>query len=431
GVFIGVSNLEYREHQFRDPLRIDAYAGTGNSASIVANRISYCFDLRGPSLSIDTACSSSLSAIHLACQSLHNGEAQTALVGSVNLMLGPEYTIVFSQAGLLSPDGKCRTFDAGANGYVRGEGVAAIILKPQAQALADGDRICGLIRGSAVNQDGRTLALTAPNRAAQEAMLTSAYAAAGVSPAEIDYVEAHGTATAVGDVVEVAALSAVLRRDRPFERKCLTGSVKTNIGHLECVAGLAGLIKTVLALRHRQIPPSLNFTRANPRIVFEQTPVQVAATLTRWPATGHAPLAGVSAFGFGGTNVHVVLEAAPAVERRTAPAAYRVLPVSARTASGLTKARTIVTSVLQASNKQEFHDLAYTLAKKESYQHRLVVISDNPEHAASEFANDQSVEVLQGEAPKTARRSLGFIFSGVGDHYPGMGSGLYWSEPVY
>ncbi|HEV2620312.1 MAG TPA: beta-ketoacyl synthase N-terminal-like domain-containing protein, partial [Acidobacteriaceae bacterium] len=227
GVFVGLSNQEYRDRQFSDRCSIDAYAGTGNSASITANRISYFFDLRGPSLSIDTACSSSLTAIHMACQSLRSGESRATLAGAVNLMLTPEFTIIFSQAGLLSSDGKCRTFDADANGYVRGEGAAALVLKTYSQAQADGDRIYGLIRGSAINQDGRTLALTTPNRAAQEAMLEAAYEAAAISPADVDYVEAHGTATPIGDVIEVAALSAVLQQGRPADRKCLIGSVKT------------------------------------------------------------------------------------------------------------------------------------------------------------------------------------------------------------
>ncbi|WP_460930938.1 SDR family oxidoreductase, partial [Oleiagrimonas citrea] len=423
GVFVGLSNQEYRDRQFSDRCSIDAYAGTGNSASIAANRISHFFDLRGPSLSIDTACSSSLTAIHMACQSLRSGESKIALVGAVNLMLSPEYTIVFSQAGLLSPDGKCRTFDADANGYVRGEGAAALILKPYSKAQEDGDRVYGLIRGSAINQDGRTLALTSPNREAQEAMLTAAYEAAGISPGEVDYVEAHGTATPIGDVIEVAALSSVLQQGRSVDNKCLIGSVKTNIGHLEAAAGMAGVIKTVLSMKHRQIPASLNFEQPNQRIGFEKTPVRVVTSLTPWPETSRLPLAGVSAFGFGGTNVHVVLEAVPTTSEKEARDTFRAFPVSARTANGLERACGVVEQRLQDGGMLPLDDLAYTLTKREVYDYRAVAVSDAAQGSRPVFA--KSERVLSADILPA------FVFAGVGDHYLGMGQGLYQAEPVF
>ncbi len=285
GVFIGISNNDYGRIQFADLERIDAYAGTGNALSIAANRISYVFDFRGPSIALDTACSSSLVAVHQACCSLRSGESTLALAGGVNLILSPAITINFSKAGAMAPDGRCKTFDARANGYVRSEGAGIVVLKPLTKALADGDPIYAVIRGSAVNQDGRSNGLMAPNPRAQEAVLREAYRRAQVSPGDVQYVEAHGTGTFLGDPIEAKALGAVLRV-RPSSRATLRllGSVKTNIGHLEAAAGIAGLIKVALALKHREIPPSLNFEEPNPHIPFEQLQLRVQTTLEPWPA---------------------------------------------------------------------------------------------------------------------------------------------------
>ena len=291
--------------------RIDAYAGTGNALSIAANRISYLFDFRGPSMAVDTACSSSLVAVHLACRSLWNGESNLALAGGVNLILSPAITINFTKAGVMAPDGRCKAFDSRANGYVRSEGAGVVVLKPLSKALADGDPIYAVVRGSAVNQDGRSNGLMAPNPPAQEAVLREAYRCAGVSPGDIQYVEAHGTGTLLGDPIEVKALGAVLGLDRPPGRLCALGAVKTNIGHLEAAAGIAGLIKVALALKHREIPPNLHFVEPNPHIPFDELPLRVQTTLGPWPVETGRALAGVSSFGFGGTNAHVVLEEAP------------------------------------------------------------------------------------------------------------------------
>ena len=284
GVFIGISNNDYGRIQFNDPDRIDAYAGTGNALSIAANRISYVFDFRGPSIAVDTACSSSLVAVHQACGSLSSGESTLALAGGVNLILSPAITINFSKAGAMAPDGRCKAFDARANGYVRSEGAGIVVLKPLTKAIADGDPIYAVIRGSAVNQDGRSNGLMAPNPRAQEAVLREAYRRAAVSPGDVQYVEAHGTGTLLGDPIEAKALGAVLAVDRPPERPCLLGSVKTNLGHLEAAAGIAGLIKVALALKHREIPPSLHFEEPNPHISFDQLPLRVQTTLEPWPA---------------------------------------------------------------------------------------------------------------------------------------------------
>ena len=268
GVFVGISSYDYSRLQFDDPEMIDAYAGTGNAHSIAANRLSYIYDLRGPSMAVDTACSSSLVATHLACQSLRNGESDLALAGGVNLILTPELTITFSQARMLSPDGHCKTFDANADGYVRGEGCGVIVLKRLADALRDGDHILALIRGSAVNQDGRSNGLTAPNGLAQQEVIRYALAEAGVAPQQIGYVEAHGTGTPLGDPIEISSLRAVLD-DGESNGRVLVGSVKTNIGHLESAAGIAGLIKSVLALQNEAIPPHLHLKEVNPYLSLE------------------------------------------------------------------------------------------------------------------------------------------------------------------
>src|SRR5439155_8805315 len=280
GVFVGISSNDYGQLQTGNPSDIDAYVGPGNALSIAANRLSYAFDFRGPSLAVDTACSSSLVAIHLACQSLRRGEAELAVAAGVNLILSPDLTVNCSRAGMMAPDGRCKAFDAAANGYVRSEGCGVVVLKPLSKALADGDPVYAVVRGCAVNQDGRSNGLTAPNRQSQEAVLRAAYRDAGVSPADIDLIEAHGTGTSLGDPIEALALGSVLADGRPADRPALLGSVKTNIGHLESAAGVAGFIKAALALRHGELPPSLHFREANPHIPFAELPVRVVTAPT-------------------------------------------------------------------------------------------------------------------------------------------------------
>lgn len=313
GVFIGATNNHFADLQASRPERIDAFSGTGGHTSVIANRISYCLDLRGPSMVIDTACSSSLVAVHLACQSLLSGESHPiALAGGVNVILSPVGTIFFSKAGALAKDGRTKTFDAEASGFARSEGAGVIVLKPLQDALTDGDFIYATIRGSAVNQDGRSNGLMAPSRWSQEAVLRAAYKRAGLAASQVHYVEVHGTGTPLGDTIEAAALGAVLGKDRPADRRCVVGSVKTNFGHLESAAGIAGIIKVALMLVHRMIPPNLHFTKPNPRIDFAKSLLRVPTTLEPWPDHQQPALAGVSALGFGGTNAHVVIEEAPA-----------------------------------------------------------------------------------------------------------------------
>jgi acyl transferase domain-containing protein/acyl carrier protein len=339
GVFIGIATNDYGRLQWNDFDRIDAYAGTGNALSIAANRISYLLDFRGPSLAIDTACSSSLVAVHLACCSLRSGESTLALAGGVNLILSPAIAINFTKAGAMAPDGRCKAFDARANGYVRSEGAGVVVLKPLSRALAEGDPIHAVIRGSAVNQDGRSNGLMAPNPLAQEAVLREAYRQAAVSPGKIHYIEAHGTGTLLGDPIEARALGAVLGVERPPRQSCALGPFKTNLCHLQAAAGIAGVIKVALSLRHREIPPSLHFQNPNPHIPFDELPLRVQTALGPWPTRPEPALAGISSFGFGGTNAHLVLEEAPRI-KTTATEAERdigaqLLPLSARSPEAL------------------------------------------------------------------------------------------------
>jgi acyl-CoA synthetase (AMP-forming)/AMP-acid ligase II/3-oxoacyl-(acyl-carrier-protein) synthase/acyl carrier protein len=311
GVFIGISSNDYSQLQFSNSNAFaDAYVPAGSALSIAANRLSYFFNFRGSSIAVDTACSSSLVAVHLACQSLWRGESTLALAGGVNLILSPTITISFTKAGFMAPDGRCKAFDAKANGYVRGEGAGIVVLKPLSEALSDGDPVYAIIRGSAVNSDGRTNGLTAPNQSAQEEVLIEAYRQSRVLPQQVQYVEAHGTGTLLGDVIEFKALGNILAIDRPPGSYCVLGSVKSNIGHLEAAAGIASLIKVTLSLKHRLLPPSLHFREPNPHIPFDTFPLRIQQSLGSWPEESCSLLAGVSSFGFGGTNAHVVLEEA-------------------------------------------------------------------------------------------------------------------------
>ncbi|MEO1297583.1 MAG: beta-ketoacyl synthase N-terminal-like domain-containing protein, partial [Cyanobacteria bacterium J06636_16] len=313
GVFVGVSFDDYAQLSVRsgDLTRIDAHSSLGNTRSIAAGRVSYTFGFQGPTMQLDTTCSSSLLAVHLACQSLRSGESNLALAGGVNLMLSPEPTIGFCKLKALAPDGRCKTFDAAADGYGRGEGCGMVVLKRLSDAIDNQDPILAVLRGSAVNHDGLSNGLTAPNGAAQEAVLRQALVNADVEPEQVQYVEVHGTGTRLGDPIEVLALNKVMgQRSDPL----LVGSVKTNIGHLESAAGVASLIKVILSLQHQQIPPHLHFQTPNPYIPWDKLAVEVPTQLTPWPANEDSRLAGISSFGMSGTNVHLILEEAPREE---------------------------------------------------------------------------------------------------------------------
>ena len=318
-VFVGISSFDYAVAGLSSEDRgvIGPYSNTGGSSSIAANRISYCFDLRGPSVAVDTACSSSLVAVHMACESIWNGDSKLALAGGVNALILPDFYVAFSQLGVLAPDGRCKTFDARANGYVRSEGAGMVLLKPLDDAMRDGDCIYAVIRATALNQDGRTPGLTVPSEQAQADLVQTACERAGISPAEIQYVEAHGTGTAVGDPIEANALAKVLGEGRPKNQPCWVGSVKTNIGHLEAGAGMASLIKVALALHHQRIPAHLNFQTANPAIDFDKLGLRVPTTMQPWHRQPNkARLAGINGFGYGGANAHIIVEESPASHKQ-------------------------------------------------------------------------------------------------------------------
>src|SRR5579863_8209696 len=456
GVFIGISNNDYGRIQFNDLDRIDAYAGTGNALSIAANRISYVFDFRGPSIAIDTACSSSLVAVHQACASLRNGESTLALAGGVNLILSPAITINFSKAGAMAPDGRCKAFDARADGYVRSEGAGIVVLKPLTKAVADGDPIYAVIRGSAVNQDGRSNGLMAPNPHAQEAVLREAYRRAAVSPGEVQYVEAHGTGTLLGDPIEAKALGAVLAPNRSPQHPCLLGSVKTNLGHLEAAAGIAGLIKVALALQHREIPPSLHFAEPNPHIPFDRLPLRVPRTPEPWPVEVGPALAGVSSFGFGGTNAHVVLQEAPPSysEMRNAQCGTEraqteirkvdsthlstyLLPLSARSPESLRSlAQDYRDFLTRPESAESMHDICYSASIRRSHhEHRLAVTGNSAAQVAEGLEafirGEGRPGLFSGQKLSDRRRKLVFVFPGQGSQWFGMGRTLLQREAVF
>ena len=410
GVFVGISTSDYGRHAGRD-----IYSITGNALSIAANRVSYAFDLRGPSMAIDTACSSSLVAVHLACKSLRAGECQLALAGGVNLVLADELTAMLAEAGFLSPDGRCKTFDASANGYVRGEGAGMIVLKPLSRAQSDGDRIYAVIRGTAVNSDGHSNGLTAPNAKAQRAVLERAYADANVATGDVEYVEAHGTGTELGDPIEASALAGMLRPSGP---PLAIGSVKTNIGHLEAAAGIAGLIKTALALHHRELPPSLHVRTVNPRLADLAVRVQTE----RGPWRSPAPIAGVSSFGFGGTNAHAVLAAVPAAEVTRNDDRPRVLPVSAHHPEGVRALAAAYAEQLATASWPEVARAAG--ARRDHLAHRTAIVA----HSAAEAIEKLRAPTL-GVRPDT-RPAVVFVFSGQGSQWPQIGLALR-REPVF
>ncbi|MWA04973.1 SDR family NAD(P)-dependent oxidoreductase [Actinomadura sp. LD22] len=426
GVFVGISSYDYALLQASRLDGIDAYWGTGVALSVAANRISYMLDLRGPSVAVDTACSSSLVALHTACQSLWSGRSRLAIAGGVNVVLSPAFGINLTKAGVLAPDGRCKTFDASADGYVRGEGAGIVVLKPLERALADGDEVRAVIRGGAVGQDGRTNGLMAPNGRSQEDLLRAAYRHSGVAPGDVGYVEAHGTGTLLGDMMEAEALGRVAGRGRPAERPCLVGSVKSNIGHLEAAAGIAGVIKTVLMLEHRRIPASLHVENPNPRIDFASLRLRVPRAAEQWPGYGGPLRAGVSSFGFAGTCAHLVLEEAPPVRsggghgrpREDAPV---LLPLSARSPEALREVAERFLGVLtgDGDSRPDLADLAYTAgARRSHHRHRLAIVAGSRDEAADRLraflAGAPSPGMVSGDAGRRRRRRSAFVCSGQG-----------------
>jgi acyl transferase domain-containing protein len=425
GVFIGISSDDYTlvHRHSSDPASINAYSITGTTASTAAGRLSYMYGFEGPCLAVDTACSSALVALHLACRSLRSRESHTALVGGVNLLLAPETHICFSKLQAVSPDGRCKTFDATANGYVRGEGCGVVILKRLSDALQDGNRILAVVKGSAINQDGKSSGLTAPNGIAQQRVIRQALQDAELSPHDVSYIEAHGTGTPLGDPIEVEALGQVLGKGRSAaDHVLLVGSAKTNIGHLEAAAGVAGLIKIIQALRYEAVPPHLHFHEPSPHIPWDQLPIQVPTRLTPWPRSERPRRAGISAFGFSDTNAHVIVEEAPALASRdteTQLPAHLLCP-SARDGQALPELVECYRHHLSHPDAPSIADACYTAnAGRTHWDHRIAAVGTSRQ-AIIESLSDSLVEQKRTESQGDRYRvshldpPVVFLFTGQG-----------------
>ena len=439
GVFAGSCLSEYGAIASTDLPQVDGWSNTGGAMSIIANRLSYFLDLRGPSVAIDTACSSSLVAIHLACQSLRTQDSHLAIAAGVNLLLSPAVFRGFDQVGALSPTGRCRAFDAAADGFVRGEGAGVVVLKRLTDAQRDGDRVLAVICGSAVNQDGRSNGLMAPNPAAQMAVLRAAYNNAGMQPNEVDYVEAHGTGTLLGDPIEARALGTVLGRGRAEGSPLLIGAIKTNLGHTEAAAGIAGFIKAVLAVQRAEIPPNQRFESPNPHIPFADLRMKVVDTQTEWPDTGHPRRAGVSSFGFGGTNAHVVIEqgqevfAAP--ERGVDPA-VSTLVVAGKTSQRVAATAGVLADWMEGPGAEvALADAAHTVNHHRSRQAKFgtVVARDRAQAIAGlrALATGQHAPGVVAAQDGSPGPGTVFVYSGRGSQWPGMGRQLLADEPAF
>lgn len=438
GVYVGLHShsQDYYLMQVQDADEIDTYTGTGTSHSVVAGRLSYLFDWQGPSVTVDTACSSSLVAIHLACNALRNKECNLALAGGVNIMLSPEFTITASRMHMLSADGRCKPFDQRADGFTRGEGAGVIVLKRLSDAEADGDHILAVIRGSAVNQDGKSNGLTAPNSLSQMAVLRAALANAGVQPNQVSYIEAHGTGTALGDPIEVEALADVLGGENAPAKTWL-GSAKSNIGHLEGAAGVAGIIKLVESIRHQAVPPLLHYTALNPHISFENTPFAITTDLQSWQvAEGTKRVGGVSSFGWSGTNAHIVVEeySAPTVNVEKQADKPVLLPISAHSASALKALAGRYADYLNAVDDTPLTQIGYNAAlRRTQHEYRAAVVADNHREAVEQFAKLASGQLDReiGFKDVDAAPRLVMVFSGQGPQWAGMGRELYETQPAF
>ncbi|MBD2727329.1 acyltransferase domain-containing protein [Nostoc sp. FACHB-892] len=438
GTFIGIYLNDYSKvmSSLGDVSQIDAFSAIGNSLSVAAGRLSYFLGLKGPSMAVDSSCSSSLVSVHLACQSLRLKECNLALAGGVGLNLVPDTSIALSRTRMLNPDGRCKTFDAAANGFVKGEGCGLVVLKRLSDALADGDKVLALIRGSAVNHNGRSSSLISPNGLSQQAVIRQALENGGVEPAQVDYVEVQGTSTCVGEPIEVAALEAVYGKNRPQDKPLVIGSVKTNIGHLEPASGIASLIKVVLALQHGEIPAHLHFKQPNPHINWNELPLKVPAQRMPWQITEKRRLAGVSAFGFSGTNAHVVLEEAPVSKpvERTVERPLHLLTLSAKTDEAL----------VQLAQRYEKHfannpdlavgDICFSANTGRShFQHRLSVVASSSTELCDKLtafsAGQKTVGLFQGKVTDSPK--IVFLFPDTGSEYVGMGRQLYETQPKF
>jgi len=464
GVFVGIAAFDYPEMQMQylNPANIDAYLATGSAHSVASGRLSYFLGLQGPSISLDTACSSSLVGVHLACRSLRSRESDMALAGGVNLIIIPELLINFSKSHMMAANGRCKTFDASADGFVRGEGAGLVVLKRLSDAIAHRDNILAVIRGSALNQDGRSSGLTAPNGPAQQVVIRQALLSAGVAPHEIGYVEAHGTGTSLGDPIEVQALGAVLREGRTADNPLMIGSIKTNIGHLETAAGVAGLIKAVLALKHQEIPPHLHLKELSPHIPWQDFPIVVPTQRTPWLASSGKRLAGVSSFGFSGTNAHVVIEEWESEstgewanegigerERTQSISSSPILPVSdfqkrplhllnlsAKTEASLHELVQRYEKYFVENESAALADVCYSAnAGRSHFDHRASFIASASaqmrERLFSFIKKEEALGVCNAWSDGTNRPEVVFLFTGQGGQYLNMGKQLFETQPTF
>ena len=444
GVFVGLCNSDYAQRALQsNGDGIDAYFAQGASHAVAAGRISYFLGLRGPSVAIDTACSSSLVAVHQACQSLRTGETDLALTGGANLLFIPEVTMALSRAQMMAPDGRCKAFSASANGFVRSEGCGIVVLKRLEDAQKDGDRVIAVIRGSAVNQDGRSSGITAPNGPSQEDVIRAALADAGISAKTVSYVEAHGTGTKLGDVIELRALETALGKDRSESARLPVGSVKSNFGHAESAAGVAGLIKLVVSLQHRAIPASLHCERRNPEIDWDSNHLRVPTSTEPWlPAVGETVRIGaVSSFGFSGTNAHLVVTEPPAdsmagVDGNDAPSSC-VFPLSARSERSLRIMAAQLADRLRDNPTLPLQDVAFTLSTGRShFPYRAAIRVDSKVRLIEELSvlaqgdSDQDSAFIRGVVEARKPR-VAFLFAGQGGERTGMGLSLLAHSDVF
>ncbi|GAA4552149.1 SDR family NAD(P)-dependent oxidoreductase [Amycolatopsis samaneae] len=436
GVFVGMmGSQEYARVQTdreADACFDDPYFGYGTAPSVAAGRLSYLLDLRGPSLCLDTACSSSLLGVHLAAQSLARGECDLAVAGGVSALPHPAALVQACRAHMLAADGRCKTFDAAADGFLMSEGCGVVVLERLGDAVARGHRVLAVLRGSSAGQDGRSNGMTAPNLAAQVQVIRDAQAAAGVRPSEVGYLETHGSGTRLGDAIEVSALREVFGADRDAVAPLVLGAVKSNLGHLLGAAGIAGFIKAVLVLRHGEIPANLHLTEPSPDIDWARSPVSLPDRLTAWPATGGPRIAGVSSFGWSGTNVHVVLEEGPApgAPSPEAGGGWRLLMLSGHTETAVSRvAAGLREELTRRGEEVDLADVAYTLREgRAELSHRLsVVCRDVPEAVRALGSVSGPIPRVRAEGD----RGAGFLFPGTGDHAVGMGRGLYDTEKVF
>ncbi|MGE2717245.1 type I polyketide synthase [Mycolicibacterium litorale] len=436
GVMMGVYYSEYQATSAANPDSIDAYSATGNAHSVTVGRVAYSLGLQGPAVAVDTACSSSLVAVHLACQSLRLRESDLALAGGVNLILRPETQLALAKWGMLSPRGRCHSFDAGADGFVRGEGAGVVVLKRLTDAVRDGDRVLAVVRGSAVNQDGRSNGLTAPNSLAQRDVIARALASAEMPPSSVGFVETHGTGTALGDPIEFEALAATYGRGTD---PCALGAVKSNMGHLEGAAGIAGFIKAALAVQRAQIPPNLNFAQWNPAIDPSPTRLFVPTEVTPWPTDSGPRRAAVSSFGLGGTNAHVVLEQGPDPVPASvggADPAVTTLVVSGKTPERVASWASVLADWMEgAGSRVPLADVAHTLDNHRAHHARFATVCacDREQAVAGLRAAAAGLPAPGVVGPHERPHGSGavFVYSGQGSQWPGMGRRLLADEPAF